>query len=51
MVYEESKSLCCKALEEEHTSQYIGKTKKKVEGKYCIPKVTYIDCTPDTEPF
>ena len=36
MNYDEFKELCRKSWEEDHNYLYIDKSKKRVEGKYCI---------------
>ena len=54
MNYDEFKNLCRKSWEEDYNYLYIDSSKKRDQGKYCIcneSKKTYIEATPQTEPF
>ena len=52
--YDEFKEMCHKAWDEKYNYLCIDITKNKNDGKYRIfneSKTTYIECTPETEPF
>ena len=54
MIYDEVKEMCRVAWTEKFNYVCIDMTKNKNEGKYRISKesnTTYIECTPETEPF
>ena len=54
MKLEEWKQLCRKTWENDFEYQQIGRFAKVREGKYTIRKcnkTTYIECTPETNPF
>ena len=54
MNYDEFKDLCRKSWEEYYNYLYIGRSKKRDQGKYCIcneSKNTCLEATPQTKPF
>ena len=54
MNYDEFKELCRKSWDEDYNYLCIDRSKKRDRGKYCIcneSKKTYIEATPQTEPF
>ena len=54
MNYDEFKELCRKSWDEDYNYLCIDRSKKRVQGKYCIcneSKRTYIEATPQTKPF
>ena len=54
MNYDEFKELFRKSWEEGYDYLCIDRSKKRDQGKYCIcneSKKTYIEATPQTEPF
>ena len=54
MNYDEFIDLCRKSWEEDYNYLYIDRPIKRDQGKYCIcneSKRTYIEATPQTEPF
>ena len=54
MNYDEFKELCKKSWDEDYNYLCIDRSKKRDQGKYCIcneSKKTYIEATPQTEPF
>ena len=54
MSYDECKQLCRKSWEEDYNYNFIVRSKKRDQGRFCIcneSKDTYIECTPETKPF
>ena len=54
MSYDEFKQLCRKAWDEDYNSPCIDRSKKRVQGRYCIcneNKSTYMECTPQRSLF
>ena len=54
MRYDEYKPLCRKSLEDDYNYLCIGRSKRRVQGRYCIcneNKITYIECTPERKLF
>ena len=54
MSYDEFKQLCRKSWVDEYDYLCIDRSKERDLGRYCkcnASKNTYIECTPETNPF